>query len=133
MKKSIIFSLIVSCVWTQAVNADDKKLQATANLINATANFLNALNGNGGQQIQPGLMQALCVGNNARSYDNCIGTALYVNGNIYAGEFVKGRRQGMGAIRILTQGVPSDHYIGSNVPSTYVGQFNDDRINGFGN
>jgi hypothetical protein len=133
----VVLSFLVFC----GVNshADEKKIQAATNALNATANFLNALNGsqNGsnqlGQSVQNGHMRNLCVGNNFQTYHNCIGTHVYPNGNIYAGEFVNGQRHGMGMIRVLAGGVPSDHYIGSNVPSTYVGQFANDRINGYGN
>jgi hypothetical protein len=77
-------------------------------------------------------MARACRGQDIRTYDNCVGVVVYPNGNIYSGEFRNGLRDGWGMIRVLAPGVPSDHYIGSNVASTYVGQFANDRINGVG-
>lgn len=119
--------------------ADESKLQATANVLGATALFLNALNGvqsnssTAVQPIQQGYMRAPCVGNNIQAFHNCIGVAVYPNGNIYAGEFVNGQRQGRGMLRVLAKGVPNNNNIASNVPSTYVGQFSGNKINGYGN
>jgi hypothetical protein len=111
----------------------------TANVINAAANFLNALNGqqvSGSYAQQPAItasdMAGVCRGQDVRYYDDCMGVVVYPNGNIYSGEFRKGLRDGWGMIRVLAPGVPSDNYIGSSVASTYVGQFADNRINGVG-
>lgn len=41
-------------------------------------------------------------------------------------------REGMGSIRIVARGQTTENYIGSTVPSTYTGEFRNDRINGHG-
>ncbi len=139
MKRAyLIFTALISCISISAY-ADESKLQATANVLSATALFLNALNGVQNnpsialQPIQQGYMRTPCTGNNIQSFHNCIGVAVYPNGNIYAGAFVNGQRQGMGMLRVLAKGVPNNNNIASNVPSTYVGQFSGNRINGYGN
>jgi hypothetical protein len=111
----------------------------TANVINAAANFINALNG---QQVSGSYAQQraitasnmarVCRGQDVRYYDDCVAVVVYPNGNIYSGEYRNGQRDGWGVIRVLAPGVPSDNYIGSSVASTYVGQFADNRINGVG-
>ena len=139
MKHTSQAIVAVLCCTVFSTYADESKLQAAANVLGATALFLNALNGVQNnpsialQPIQQGYMRAPCVGNNIQTFHNCIGVAVYPNGNIYAGEFVNGQRQGRGMLRVLAKGVPNNQNIASNVPSTYVGQFSGNKINGYGN
>ena len=73
-----------------------------------------------------------CQGENPRNWNNCVGTFTFPNGNIYTGQWQNGMRQGNGKIRIVAKGQSSENYIGSDVPSTYIGQFANNRINGHG-
>jgi len=73
-----------------------------------------------------------CSGANPQNWDNCTGTFTYPNGNIYTGEYHQGHRQGKGKIRILAKGQSTDRSIASDIPSTYVGEFSGDRLNGYG-
>jgi hypothetical protein len=91
--------------------------------------LVNALSTNG--QGSP-YMRAVCQGNNVQAYDNCLGVFTYPNGNIYSGEFKGGNRDGVGVLRVLARGIPDERNIRSNTPSTFVGEFHDDRINGVG-
>jgi hypothetical protein len=91
--------------------------------------LVNALSANG---QTASYMKTVCQGNNAQSFDNCLGTFTYPNGNIYSGEFKNGKRDGVGVLRVLAKGIPDERNIRSNVPSTFVGEFHDDRINGVG-
>ena len=139
MKKTSLIIASIICCASICARAEENKLQATANVLSATALFLNALNGVQNnpnitlQPIQQGYMRTPCIGNNIQTFTNCIGVAVYPNGNIYAGEFMNGQRQGMGMLRVLAKGTPNNNNIASNIPSTYVGQFSGNKINGYGN
>ena len=133
--KKIAVGLIVFGLLTTTAYA----VNNVADVINATANFINALNGQPvvGEYrhftpILANNMAKPCVGHDVRTYDDCIGVAVYPNGNIYSGEFRMGSRDGFGMIRVLARDVPDDNHIKSNIPSTYVGQFRGGRINGVG-
>jgi len=135
MKKKITIGLAIFILLASTAYAANN----AANIINATANFINALNGQPIEgeyrhfnPISANNMSRPCFGRDARSWDDCIGVFVYPNGNIYSGEYRMGQRDGVGMIRVLARGVPDDHNIRSNVPSTYVGQFADNRINGVG-
>jgi hypothetical protein len=108
--------------------------QQQAQLVRAQTEVIRQQTTTANQQptVTAGNMTTVCRGQDVRNYDNCVGVVVYPNGNIYSGEFRNGLRDGWGLIRVLAPGVPSDHYIGSNVASTYVGQFANDRINGVG-
>lgn len=73
-----------------------------------------------------------CQGESIQNWSGCIGTYTYPNGNIYTGEYLNGQRSGNGMIRILAKGRTTNTYISSEVPSTYVGEFRNDKINGHG-
>jgi len=73
-----------------------------------------------------------CQGSNPRQWNNCVGTFTFPNGNTYTGEWQNGMRQGNGKIRIVAKGKSTSNSIASDAPSTYVGQFANDRINGHG-
>lgn len=75
---------------------------------------------------------ANCAGNDVASWDGCLGTYTYKNGNTYTGEFRKGKRDGNGKIRIVAKGKSDETGIRSEVPATYEGQFKKDKISGQG-
>jgi hypothetical protein len=117
-----------------------KLLFCSTFLISATASFAQpAVQGGsvappttaskGPKDQTPGIT---CVGQDPRMWDNCVGTYTYPNGNKYTGEYKNGRRDGKGTIRIVAKGMSTNNYIGSEIPSTYVGDFRDDRLNGHG-
>ena len=70
-----------------------------------------------------------CVGAPS-SWDQCIGTLD--SGNIYTGEFRKGKMEGKGKLRIIVKGRSTRDAIASEIPSTYIGEFKDNRIQGYG-
>ena len=74
----------------------------------------------------------LCVGTNVRIWNDCIGTVRYPNGNIYAGEYKSGKRDGWGTIQIFAIGVPRPGWIAAQEQSVYRGEFKNDMINGWG-
>jgi len=73
-----------------------------------------------------------CKGVNIQKWSDCEGTYTYPNGNIYWGEFKNSQRHGLGKIRILAKGKSDALSIRSEVPATYVGQFRNNKISGFG-
>lgn len=62
----------------------------------------------------------------------CISMHQYPNGNFYAGEFVNGRREGIGMMAINARGTSDNTSIRSKEPATYIGTFENDRLNGYG-
>lgn len=85
----------------------------------------------GGSVVKGGALPA-CVGSEPDIWDNCIGSFTYSSGNTYTGEYRRGMLNGKGKIRILNKGQSNEYNIASDIPSTYVGQFANNRINGFG-
>ena len=75
---------------------------------------------------------ANCVGSDVSSWDKCVGTFTYKNGNTYTGEYQKGKRNGYGKIRIVAKGKSDATAIRSETPATYEGQFKNDKISGLG-
>lgn len=73
-----------------------------------------------------------CQGSDPKNWNNCVGTYKFPNGNVYTGQWQNGMRQGYGKIRIVAKGQSKPNYIGSDIPSTYVGQFANNMINGHG-
>lgn len=73
-----------------------------------------------------------CKGGNNQYWSDCEGAYTYPNGNIYWGEFKNGQRHGLGKIRILAKGKSDAQNIRSEVPATYIGEFNSDKISGYG-
>lgn len=73
-----------------------------------------------------------CQGDNPRNWNNCVGTFTFPNGNTYTGQWQNGMRQGNGKIRIVAKGKSNANNIASEIPSTYVGQFANNKINGHG-
>jgi hypothetical protein len=80
---------------------------------------------------QPDVSRRNCSGD-PRGWSNCVATVRYGNGNVYRGEFVDGRREGIGMIEIRATGAPDGTNIRTPVPGVYVGEFKDDRLNGRG-
>jgi hypothetical protein len=72
----------------------------------------------------------LCAGTPS-AWDQCVGT-LDSGGNIYTGEFRKGKIEGKGKLRIIVKGRSTRDAIASEIPSTYVGEFKGNRIHGYG-
>jgi hypothetical protein len=73
-----------------------------------------------------------CVGIYSRAWDNCVGTVHYINGNVYDGEFHHGLRSGYGVLVINAIGRSYASNIMARVPSIYIGEFGDNRMNGDG-
>lgn len=81
---------------------------------------------------QPAASRKNCGGPPSAAWNYCVATLTYGNGNVYRGEFVNGRREGIGMIEIRVTGIPDDSSIRTPVPGVYVGEFRDDRLNGRG-
>jgi hypothetical protein len=81
---------------------------------------------------QSGVSRKSCSGPPSPAWNNCVGTITYGNGNVYRGEFINGRREGIGMIDIRATGSPDGTSIRTPVPGVYVGEFRDDRLNGRG-
>ena len=133
--KTMLLSFVIVSLFGLTAYANNNAVK----IINAAANLINALNGEHVEgnyrhftPILANNMSRPCVGNDFRSWNDCIGVQVSAHGNIYAGEFRNGQRDGVGMIRVLYRGVSDENSIRSNVPSTYVGQFANDRINGVG-
>ena len=73
-----------------------------------------------------------CNGNDPKNWSNCLGTFTYGNGNIYTGEYQNGKREGVGQIRIVAKGTSNANRIASDVPSTYIGEWKNNKMNGRG-
>ncbi len=80
---------------------------------------------------QSDVRQRNCGGDPA-SWSNCVAAIRYGNGNLYRGEFMHGHRDGIGMLEIHATGVPDDRNIRTPAPGIYVGEFQDDRLNGRG-
>ncbi len=78
------------------------------------------------------VMQKNCSGPASLAWTNCVAMVTYGNGNQYRGEFVQGRREGIGMIRIEATGAADAHDIRTPVPGVYVGEFRGDQLNGHG-
>jgi hypothetical protein len=81
---------------------------------------------------QTDLSQSSCSGALSPSWSNCVARVAYGNGNVYYGEFMHGRREGIGMLEIHETGISSEANIRTPAPGVYVGEFKDDRLNGQG-
>jgi len=127
MKIKLMIGLLIFGITTSMNSSADRQTNQALALA-----FLQALGGNNSAPITTNNMSTICSGNDVRYWNNCVGVVRFPNGNIYSGQFRNGQREGVGSIRVLAPGQPSENYIGSNIPSTYVGEFHDGRINGVG-
>lgn len=73
-----------------------------------------------------------CQGRDPQVWDDCVGTVHYRNGNVYDGEFHHGVRSGYGVLVINAIGESNHFNIAARVPSIYIGEFEDNRLNGAG-
>jgi hypothetical protein len=76
--------------------------------------------------------QTNCSGVLSSSWSNCVARISYANGNVYYGEFMDGRREGMGMLEIHETGTSDETNIRTPAPGVYVGEFRGDRLNGRG-
>lgn len=81
---------------------------------------------------QPDVSQKNCSGALSLSWNNCVARISYENGNIYYGEFMDGRREGIGMLEIHETGTSDETSIRTPAPGVYVGQFSGGRLNGRG-
>ncbi len=81
---------------------------------------------------QSDLSQKNCSGALSPSWSNCVARISYENGNIYYGEFMYGRREGIGMLEIHEMGTSDETSIRTPATSVYVGKFSGDRLNGRG-
>ncbi|WP_156029982.1 hypothetical protein [Thiomonas sp. FB-Cd] len=82
--------------------------------------------------MQQNLPNLRCRGEAPGTWDNCVGTVRYHNGNVYDGEFHQGERSGYGVLVINAIGKSNEDNIMADEPSVYIGQFKDGRLNGQG-
>lgn len=68
----------------------------------------------------------------SESWDHCVGSRTYPNGNAYLGEFHHGMREGFGVIYINARGVSNSNNILAIEPSIYAGEFHGNKLNGHG-
>jgi len=73
-----------------------------------------------------------CVGSDIKTWDKCFGVFSYPNGNVYQGEYVSGKREGIGYLTINARGEPNKNSIKSIKPAVYIGMFVDGDMNGQG-
>jgi hypothetical protein len=81
---------------------------------------------------QSDVSQTNCRGALSSSWSNCVAKISYENGNIYYGDFMYGRREGMGMLEIHETGTSDETSIRTPETGVYVGEFRGDRLNGRG-
>jgi hypothetical protein len=81
---------------------------------------------------EEGVTKITCLGNDPKAWNKCIGEFTYPNGNKYIGDYKNGRRDGFGTMRIVAKGELGVKGIKTPSPSTYVGEFKRDKLNGHG-
>ena len=81
---------------------------------------------------QSDVAQRNCSGAAASSWSNCVTSISYGNGNIYFGEVMQGRREGIGLLDIHAAGTSDESSIRTPANGVYVGEFRGDRLNGRG-
>ena len=73
-----------------------------------------------------------CSGALSPSWSNCVARISYEDGNVYYGEYMHGRREGIGMLEIHETGTSDETSIRTPVAGFYVGEFSGDRLNGQG-
>jgi hypothetical protein len=73
-----------------------------------------------------------CNGTLSPSWSNCVGRLSYKDGNVYYGEYMDGRREGIGMLEIHETGTSNETSIRTPAAGVYVGEFRADRLNGHG-
>jgi hypothetical protein len=73
-----------------------------------------------------------CSGAPSPSWSNCVARVSYENGNVYYGEYMFGRREGIGMLEIHETGISDETSIRTPAAGFYVGEFSGDQLNGQG-
>jgi hypothetical protein len=73
-----------------------------------------------------------CSGALSRSWSNCVARISYEDGNVYYGQYMYGRREGIGMLEIHETGTSDETSIRTPAAGFYVGKFSGDRLNGRG-
>lgn len=73
-----------------------------------------------------------CDGDNVKNWNKCFGVFSFPNGNVYHGEFVNGKREGIGYLAINARGESTKNVIKSIKPAVFIGMFVDGNMNGQG-
>jgi hypothetical protein len=81
---------------------------------------------------QSDVSQRNCSGALSPSWSNCVARTSYEDGNVYYGEFMNGRREGIGMLEIHETGTSDETSIRTPAAGYYVGEFSGDRLNGQG-
>jgi hypothetical protein len=73
-----------------------------------------------------------CSGALSPSWSNCVARISYEDGNVYYGEYMYGRKEGIGMLEIHETGTSHETSIRTPAVGFYVGEFSGDRLNGQG-
>ena len=73
-----------------------------------------------------------CEGRDSRTWNECVATIRYPNGNVYDGQFMQGQRSGFGVLVINAIGESDSYNILARTPSIYIGHFKGNWLNGEG-
>jgi hypothetical protein len=73
-----------------------------------------------------------CRGALSPSWNDCVARISYENGSVYYGEYMYGRREGIGMFEIHETGTSDETSIRTPAAGFYVGEFSGDRLNGQG-
>jgi hypothetical protein len=81
---------------------------------------------------QSDVSQTNCSGALSPSWSNCVARISYENGNVYYGEYMDGRREGIGMLEIHETGTSDETRTRTPAAGFYVGEFSGSRLNGQG-
>jgi hypothetical protein len=73
-----------------------------------------------------------CKGTDPKGWNDCVGGFTYPNKNAYFGEWRKGRREGVGQLKIVAKGNSDEAHIKAETTAIYVGEFEHGQLNGHG-
>ena len=73
-----------------------------------------------------------CNGTLSPSWSNCVARISDRDGNVYYGEYIDGRREGIGMLEIHETGTSDETSFKTPTAGVYVGEFRADRLNGRG-